>query len=692
MLTFRIKSVLSRREMQNAVLLFFAALPVHLFLATLAGGQEALIERYFLTSLFAFAFFGVIGFALSSRKPLTSVTFLLIGVLSFLPGYYFHTQDWRWFLVGLAPSIYLGVCLFIIAWHLYCLNRGMEEASFTEKSLRSELFGPRTSWIVSQNWLAIFCLGFALYRYHSQNLNWLCWSFAGLVGALALFGSFLGEYFLFKQSLGRLRWLILLPLLGFVGSFLTSHWAEGILCAMAALVLVDFHYRSKVESFSKFSNYFFQHPALLLVSSFLGVILIGTYLLALPWVLQKGHSLEVIDAFFLSTSATCVTGLASVDISKVFSFSGQLIILGLIQVGGLGIMTLSTFSAIVLGRAIGLRQEYFVKDMLGENRHADVLPLTIFICVATFAIEALGAATLIPQLMHLGMGFKEALWKSVFHSVSAFCNGGLSLQSDSLLCFEHHPWILFTITMLIVAGGLGFGVLSWLCDFLRFKNPRSNFYVNVVLTSTIVLLVFGTSAYLFFDGFCGMEHLNWVEKISNSFFYSATARTAGFSTFDINEMSKAGRLCTMILMFIGGAPGSTAGGVKLTTLVVFLSMILSVMRGRDEITYRRHTFAPQTAWRATVIFLLYLISLLIGFLALLKVEDMGFEEVLFETISALCTTGLSMGVTERLSAAGKLIVIVLMFVGRLGPLTFLLLVPTRRRSVIEYPNARLMVG
>ena len=690
MLIFRVKEVLVKRETTNALLLLPAALLVNLFLVTFAFGVDSMTRPAFFACLGAFVVLSALAFFLASKRPIRAL--LLGGLLSFAftPLFFAWTGDWRRWLLGLAPAIFCGFLFFRAAFSFYRANVDAEAAVLNERRWLKPIFGPRTMLYMPLNWLALFSLALLMYR--ANTLAWPAFVSTGILALASLYGSFRCELHLFRRSRGKFCFFIMAVFILTLVSFGFLQWSLGLLGVMATLSFVIIHYFARSATFDRFSNYFFQHPALLLVVSFLGVILLGTYLLALPWVLNKGYDIGLVDALFMSASATCVTGLATVDISKVFTFSGQVVILGLIQVGGLGIMTLSTFSALVLGRAIGLRQEYFVRDMLGEKRQSNVLPLTIFICAATFIIEAVGVAFLFPQLMHMGLGWKQSLWKSLFHSVSAFCNGGLSLQTDSLAMFQHHPWILLTITCLIVAGGLGFGVLSWISDFVRFKKPHGNFYVSVVLVGTCILTFGGMLGFLLWDHSRGLSNFDWPEKVCNALFCSVTARTAGFSTFDLNDMSRAGRFFTMILMFVGGAPGSTAGGVKLTTIVVFLALLFAVLRGRDDVTLGRHSFNANTVWRAVTVFMLYNITLLVGFLLLLTFEKGGYEELLFESVSAVGTTGLSMGITEKLSVMGKLVITAMMFIGRIGPLTLLLLLPTRKRSAIEYPKTPLMVG
>ena len=690
MLIFRVKKVLVKRETRNALLLLLAELVCNVFLTAFAFGTNRMTDPLFLSVLAGNVLFLAGIFFLSVKRPLTALLLGTIASFAFAPLFFLWTNDWRSWLLGLAPAIFCGFLVFRTAFSFYRANVDAEAAVLNEKRWLKPIFGPGTMLYMPLNWVALFALALLLYR--SDVLGWPAFAACSVLALWALYGSFRCERHLFRHSRGKFCFLIAAAFLLAVAAFAFGEWTLGLLGVMAVLCLVLMHYFARSATFARFSNYFFQHPALLLVVSFLGVILTGTYLLALPWVLNKGYDIGLVDALFMSASATCVTGLATVDISKVFSFSGQVVILALIQIGGLGIMTLSTFSALVLGRAIGLRQEYFVRDMLGEKRQSNVLPLTIFICAATFIIEAVGVFFLFPQMVHMGLGWKTALWKSLFHSVSAFCNGGLSLQTDSLMMFQHHPWILLTFTALIVAGGLGFGVLSWICDFLRFKKPHSNFYVSVVIVGTLILVFGGMLGFLIWDHARGLSNFDWPEKICNALFCSVTARTAGFSTFDLNDMSRAGRFLTMILMFVGGAPGSTAGGVKLTTLVIFLALLLAVLRGRDEVTLGRHSFNANTVWRAVTVFMLYNVAFLTGFILLLTFENGGYEETLFETVSAVGTTGLSMGITERLSVMGKLVVTAMMFVGRIGPLTLLLLLPTRKRSAIEYPKTPLMVG
>ena len=467
-----------------------------------------------------------------------------------------------------------------------------------------------------------------------------------------------------------------------------------IIIAAAALrqLVVIFRIFGKTEYADRFSKYFFKRPAQLLALSFVAVISIGTVILSFPYISVTGQSISLINAFFTSTSATCVTGLIVLDTPVDFTFFGQVVILTLIQIGGLGIMTISTFAAVIIGRSVGLGQEYSLTKMIGENRVNRAYQLIKFICLFTFVIEIVGAVTLFPQFRALGFSLKTAAWKSLFHSISGFCNAGFSLQSDSLISFQSNSGIIMTISALVILGGLGFGVLYWFFERVSGPHRKNSFHVKIVLWSTGILLLAASLFIFIFEYNGALAEFSLADKIYNSIFAGMTPRTAGFNTFDICSLKPVTRFFTSVLMFIGVAPGSTGGGIKITTVFVLILTVRALIRGDKEIQGYGYSVSTGTVFRAAAVLALGAATFVIGFMFLLGSQNLSFEVLGFEAMSAFGTVGLSMNATNLLNDFGKIILVILMFIGRVGPLTLVLSMQPLRKQEIYFPKANVMVG
>jgi trk system potassium uptake protein TrkH len=442
-------------------------------------------------------------------------------------------------------------------------------------------------------------------------------------------------------------------------------------------------------------QHFYDHPARLILSSFAIVIVLGTLVLTFPAASAGPFSVTPIDAFFTATSATCVTGLIVLDTPAAFSPFGQAIILLLIQVGGLGIMVLSTYGMVLLGGRLGLRGERAMAEMLDLQLAPTVYRLTRFIVVAALGIELLGALALLPSFLIDGQSFGQAAWLAIFHAISAFCNAGFALQSDSLVSFQQQPVMLMVVAALIVAGGLGFAVLANL--WARLRRRRSSVMETqsrVVLAFTAALLAAGTLLYASLEWHRSLDGLSPLAKVFNAFFQSATLRTAGFNSVDLATNGSA-TICFMILfMFIGASPGSTGGGIKTTTLAVLLASVRSTIEGREQVRLFGREVPQTIVFRSLVIVVLSSALVAGACFLLLIFEHQEFLTLLFEVVSAFATVGLSLGATAALGPAGKLLLIAVMFAGRVGPLTLVLLLATTRSRAhaSHFPSTRLMVG
>jgi len=488
----------------------------------------------------------------------------------------------------------------------------------------------------------------------------------------------------------QVEWLLLLLLI--IVALADFHLPRVLGLAALRQGVVALQYSLRTRHAAVVQRYFFRRPAQLTALSFILLIGVGTLILSFPHISHTGRSIHFINAFFTATSAVCVTGLTVLDTATDFTLLGQFVILCLIQAGGLGIMTLSTFAAIMIGRNIGLGQEYSLVSIMGESSVARIYRLIKFICIFTFTIEACGAVLLLPQLIALGLPLKTALWKALFHSVSAFCNAGFALQTDNLVPWRSQPGILLTLSALIIFGGLGFGVLYWLWQRAHGVRVKASLHARIVLWGTAVLLIGMTVALLAAEYHHALNGLPVRDKLANAWFHAVTPRTAGFNTLAIEALRPVSRFLTMVAMFIGAAPGSTSGGIKITTVFVLILTVRTLIRGSFEVHGFGYSIGHSTVYRTAAVFALGMMSWVACLAVLLVSEPMRLERLAFEALSAFGTVGLSMHVTPRLSTFGKLVIIALMFIGRVGALTLVLSFQPMRKEEIIYPKANVMVG
>ncbi|HEX6132764.1 MAG TPA: TrkH family potassium uptake protein [Longimicrobiales bacterium] len=450
----------------------------------------------------------------------------------------------------------------------------------------------------------------------------------------------------------------------------------------------------------------------LFVGSFLVLILVGTVGLRVLPGLYTGDALGWVDALFTATSAVCVTGLIVVDTATYFTPLGQGFLLLLIQIGGLGMITFTTVIILMLGRRISLRQESAAPNVSDIAPHINVRRLTRDILLFTFSLEFAGAT-----LLFLGwapqMG-ADAVWPALFHAVSAFCNAGFSIFSDSLVGARTQPLILLTVMTLVVVGGIGFLTMEelWLRRAHRRRRsrrqtdelvPRLTLHSRLVIATTAVLLIGGCLFFTFYEWRLSFDGLPIWARIMNGMFMSVTARTAGFNTIDYAAAAEGSNFLTILLMFIGGSPGSTAGGVKVTTFAVIGLLAWSRYRGGTAAHVAGRTIPEETIQRAIGLFVLAfgVITLAIFLFTTTEtgldrhlVADAGILSYMFEAVSAFGTVGLSMGVTPELSKAGRILTIVLMYVGRVGVLTFVAAIAlrTRRSGPLRYAHEDVVIG
>lgn len=429
-----------------------------------------------------------------------------------------------------------------------------------------------------------------------------------------------------------------------------------------------------------------------IILGFFSVILLGSLLLMLPFSTRDGQGASFADGLFTATSAVCVTGLIVRDTATYWSEFGQAIILTLIQIGGMGVVTIAVAIAVASGRKIGLMQRSTMQEAISAHQVGGIVRLTKFILKTSISIELLGALLLAPVFCK-DFGIFKGLWYSVFHSISAFCNAGFDLIGvrepfSSLTSYASDPIVNFTIMALIITGGLGF--VTW-ADIKKnkFHFRKYNMQSKVILTVTAGLLIF-PAIYFFF---CEFSNLPIGERILSSLFQSVTPRTAGFNTVDLTLLTETGLMIMIILMLIGGSPGSTAGGMKTTTVAVLFSSALAVFRKQDSAHFFSRRIPDNAVKNAATILMMYLTLFLGGGMVISYIEEVSLMSALFETSSAIGTVGLSLGLTPSLGMVSKSILILLMFFGRVGGLTLIFAALSERNNFgSRYPQEKITVG
>ena len=449
-----------------------------------------------------------------------------------------------------------------------------------------------------------------------------------------------------------------------------------------------------------------QYPARISFAWYFCVIAIGTMLLAMP-ISRSSESdpINTLDSVFTSTSAVCVTGLAVRSTGNDFSNFGQAVILALIQLGGIGIMTVTTFVTFSLGGRQGLRQRAVITESLGSGSEPDLSWVLKRVLLFTLAFEAAGFILLSVRFL-FDHPFGTALWHAFFHSISAFCNAGFSLNDDSLMRYQGDPLVNGTIMILIVCGGIGFPVMM---DLSRNRHgplaERWNqlmLHSKLVLVGTASLIIAGTVSVLILEWHDALAGMSWPLKVQVAAFQSVTCRTAGFNTIEIGTLTNATLFISILLMAVGGSPCSTAGGFKVSTLSVLVLRGWATFRGRQRIFLWRRTIPRPITDRAIATAIVYSMVAAVALTLLLMLEQSEtphaqskglFLDAMFEVVSALGTVGLSTGMTTHLSTAGRFIIIILMFMGRLGPITiFAAMSSGEQKEPIEYAEEAPLIG
>lgn len=433
-----------------------------------------------------------------------------------------------------------------------------------------------------------------------------------------------------------------------------------------------------------------RNPYLVIISAFLSFLTVGTILLYMPF--SQKQPTSFVDCLFIATSAFTVTGLATIDITANFNVIGYTIIMILVQAGGLGIITLAIIVFMMLGRKVGFKRRSLATEALNQQNTGGILRLVLILFFISLIFESIGALLLcmewIPQL-----GFKRGLFHSIFTAVSAFNNAGFALHSDNLVQYRTNPVINFIITSLIILGGLGFTVILDLYKTKDFKKLRvhtkvmllGTFIINFCATLIIFVLEYGNKNTL-------SGHSTF-DQLQMAYFQAITTRTAGFNTIDIGAMTTPTILIMMLLMFIGGGSTSTAGGIKLTTTVVILFGTYSFIKQREHLTLFKRTIDPRFLFKSLAVAVLSSgFCFTIVFCLVLAEPDLPFLPLMFEVISAFGTVGLTMGITGKLSVIGKLLIILMMMIGKVGVLTIVLTFSKPNKQLFSYPKEDILTG
>ena len=436
-----------------------------------------------------------------------------------------------------------------------------------------------------------------------------------------------------------------------------------------------------------------KNPPLIVCLSFFALILFGAILLDLPIASANGERIGFLNAFFTSTSASCVTGLIVANTATQWTAFGKVIIIILIQIGGLGTMVFLSLIAMALNKKIGISERRIIKEQTNADTSKGIIRLVIYIIKFSLAVELIGAILLATKFIP-DFGLERGILFSLFHSISAFCNAGFDIIGNSLTNYVNDFTVNMTISLLIIFGGLGFTVFIDIYRKRRFKNL--SLHSKVVISFTAILLLVGTLAFFLIEhNSAAMEGLSLKGKVLSSFFMSVTARTAGFNTIDIGKMQEGSVIVTIMLMFIGASPASTGGGIKTTTFGVLLSSTISVLRGNKGIEIFHKKIPYDTLIKSLCIFTLGSFLVIFSSLWITIIEQGKFLylDILYEIVSAFGTVGVSRGITANLSSLSKIILIILMYLGRVGAATLgVSILDTHRKKHTRYSEGKIIVG
>ncbi|KLE14318.1 TrkH family potassium uptake protein [Clostridium sp. C8] len=431
----------------------------------------------------------------------------------------------------------------------------------------------------------------------------------------------------------------------------------------------------------------------ILALGFLIAIFIGGIILSLPISSASGEATNFLDAIFTSTSAVCVTGLVTLDTSTYWSTFGQMVIMILIEVGGLGFMTFGVLISLVLGKKITLRERLIMQEAMNTHSIQGLVKMVKYILVFTVSVQVFGTVLLSTQFIP-EYGIYKGLFYSLFHSISSFCNAGFDLFGTSLINYSSNTTVILVISTLIIIGGLGFTVLLEIYEFRSIK--KFSIHSKLVLISTLILILIGTLLMFVFErnNVETIANMNMKDKMLNSFFASVSPRTAGFNSVSTTAMTSVSKFLTIILMFIGGSPGSTAGGLKTVTFAILVLTVISVIRGREDAEIFGRRFSKGVVYKAfTILFIAVSLVIMFTMILLFTEVSASFMDILYEVTSAFGTVGLTLGFTPNLSSIGKVLIILMMYFGRVGPLTVMLaLARKNKKSGYKYPEGKILIG
>ncbi len=442
-----------------------------------------------------------------------------------------------------------------------------------------------------------------------------------------------------------------------------------IIMLLISLVILP-RSRAMVEGHEQWWEVILSHPARVLILTFFALCLFGTMLLLIPCANTK-NSISLVDAVFTSVSAVCVTGLVVLDTPVDFTIFGQGAILLLIQLGGLGIMSITTVALHAMGRRLSLRQERLMTSMT-DTHHKDLMYSLVTILKYTFIIECIGGAILAGLFYSSGDSFGYAVYRGAFTSISAFCNAGFALQSNSLVPYQSSPLILHTVALLIILGGIAPATVLFVPKWLSGKvTPIA---ARIALVTTVIMLFVGTIFILIFEWNGFLEELSIFDKLQNAWFQSATLRTAGFNSVPLSQCASPTYLIMLAFMFVGGSPGGTAGGIKTTTVGIIVMTFWANIMNKKYVVIHNRKIDPTTINRAVTIVISGLVILFLGIMMLEMTQEISARDLIFEITSAIGTVGLTVGATSQLDEIGKIIIILAMFAGRVGPMTLFMLI------------------
>ncbi|MDU8964797.1 MAG: TrkH family potassium uptake protein [Clostridium sp.] len=431
----------------------------------------------------------------------------------------------------------------------------------------------------------------------------------------------------------------------------------------------------------------------ILALGFLIVIIIGAIILSLPISSRTGEPTNFLDAIFTSTSAVCVTGLITLDTSTHWSVFGQTVIITLIEIGGLGFMSFGVLISLILGKKITLRERLVMQEAMNTYSIQGLVKMVKYVLIFTMSVQFFGALLLSTQFVpEYGIG--RGIFYSIFHSISAFCNAGFDLFGTSLVGYSSNSVVILVISALIIIGGLGFTVLLEIYEFKGMK--KLSLHSKLVLITTAILVFGGAILMLIFEynNVDTIANMNIKDKLLNSFFASVTPRTAGFNSISTSGMTLASKFLTIILMFIGGSPGSTAGGLKTVTFGILVLTVICVIKGREDTELFGRRFTKEIVYKSFTLLFIG-VSLVIFSTMILSYTEVGvsFIDLLYETTSAFGTVGITLGLTPNLSSIGKVLIMLMMYFGRVGPLTVMLaLTRKRKKSGYKYPEGKILIG